>query len=160
MTTFSLVAQSLRTAEPMHQVIPTSLLDRLLYHQQHQYHSRSYESRADAVDQIDIAERIKSLDFVFFATGIAAVSQIISVRDRQGIWYCILFILTFRVSMTCIRQQESYVGRCLSRDSRSGRMISTEYIPLPNPLDLNKYTGLHILSPKLSRIQYIFLVQI
>ena len=32
MTTFALVSQSLRTAEPLHQILPTSLLDRLLHH--------------------------------------------------------------------------------------------------------------------------------
>lgn len=75
MSTFTLVSQSLRTGEPIHQVIPTSLLDRLLYHQQHQVNSNNsaYE------EAVDYVERVQSLEFVFFATGVAAMSQIISV---------------------------------------------------------------------------------
>ena len=64
MSIFALVSQSLRTGEPIHQILPTSLLDRLLYHSSHQQLSEREE-----VHRLKVAEKLASLDFSYFATG-------------------------------------------------------------------------------------------
>lgn len=71
---FALVSQSLRTGEPMHQIIPTSLLDRLLYHHTHDVLSRREQ---EPVEKMSYVDRASSLEFVFFSTGVTAVSQVI-----------------------------------------------------------------------------------
>ncbi|THH07358.1 hypothetical protein EW145_g3442 [Phellinidium pouzarii] len=78
-STFALVSHSLRTAEPMHQILPTSLLDRLLYHHDHDTlaHADNEEEKTCYV------ERISSLDFMYFSTGVAAVSQAIQSLDEM-----------------------------------------------------------------------------
>ena len=65
MSIFALVSQSLRNGEPIHQIMPTSLLDRLLYHSSHQ----ELSARDDSREKISFVERVTSFDFLFFATG-------------------------------------------------------------------------------------------
>lgn len=76
MSTFALVSQSLRTAEPMHQILPTSLLDRLLYHHTHDILTIKEMNRKEITNYV---ERVSSEQFIYFATGVAAVSQVIRV---------------------------------------------------------------------------------
>ncbi|KAH8119852.1 hypothetical protein DFH11DRAFT_1754336 [Phellopilus nigrolimitatus] len=78
MSTFALVSQSLRTGEPMHQILPSSLLDRLLYH-----HSHDAISHAEQEQKASYVERITSLEFIYFSTGITAVSQVIQALDEM-----------------------------------------------------------------------------
>ena len=73
LSVFSLVAQSLRTGEPMHVVLPQSLLDRLLYH----------DIVVQATTQtggIDHLQELRSLNYLFYATAVIGVLQIIEVR--------------------------------------------------------------------------------
>jgi hypothetical protein len=73
LSVFSLVAQSLRTGEPMHIVLPQSLLDRLLYH----------DIVVQATSQtggIDHLQELRSLNYLFYATAVIGVLQIIEVR--------------------------------------------------------------------------------
>ena len=79
MSTFALVSQSLRTAEPLHQILPTSLLDRLLHH------SHNLPLPAEHVPKISFVERAQSEEFMYFSAAVAAVSQILSVS-------CLLYI--------------------------------------------------------------------
>ena len=95
MSVFSLVSQSLRTGEPLHQILPTSLLDRMLYHQTHKELALGSSRRAKPTTQssdgqdepqdavcrlkVDPVERVRSPEFMFYATGIAAVAHIITV---------------------------------------------------------------------------------
>ena len=95
MSVFSLVSQSLRTGEPLHQILPTSLLDRMLYHQTHKElalgssrHAKPTTQPSDGQDEpqdlasrlkVDPVERVRSPEFMFYATGIAAVAHIITV---------------------------------------------------------------------------------
>ncbi|KAF7369614.1 hypothetical protein MVEN_00292200 [Mycena venus] len=53
MAVFSLISQSLRTGEPMHQVIPTNLLDRLFYHEGHG-RTRTLEALEPSSRTVDI----------------------------------------------------------------------------------------------------------
>ncbi|KAF8831393.1 hypothetical protein HHX47_DHR1000519 [Lentinula edodes] len=86
MTAFSLISQSLRNGEPLHQVLPQSLVGRLLYH--HYNHHNLHEGlpdRAHGGDGITV-ETLSSLDYMFYATGIVAVFLVLkSVDDLQKI---------------------------------------------------------------------------
>jgi len=101
MSIFALVSQSLRTGEPLHQILPSSLLDRMLYHQSHKELALSASSDAPGVggtgedaaggsetdagagEKIDPVERIQSPEFIYYATGIAAVAHIITCLDEM-----------------------------------------------------------------------------
>ena len=101
----------------MHQILPTALLDRLIYHNIRTHRGRGHSGRgaetngdnngstAMGDEQIkdegggigsppphlpsaEIMERIQSLQYIYFAAGIAAVWQVISVR---------LFLLTLNL---------------------------------------------------------------
>lgn len=76
MSMFGLVSQSLRTAEPMHQVLPHTLLERLFYHRHTSFLSPSSQKK----DVVDI-EEMESLDYMFYASGLVAVYHILQVRD-------------------------------------------------------------------------------
>jgi hypothetical protein len=74
LSVFSLVAQSLRTGEPMHSVLPQSLLDRLLYH-----HAAAYPTVERGIDHIG---ELRSLNYLFYATAVIAVLQLIELLDE------------------------------------------------------------------------------
>ncbi|KAJ7619830.1 hypothetical protein DFH06DRAFT_1360909 [Mycena polygramma] len=76
MSVFSLISQSLRTGEPMHQVIPTNLLDRLFYHETH-----GRAPGANTLPPVDV-EGIKSLNSMYYATSIVAVYQLLRSLDE------------------------------------------------------------------------------
>lgn len=93
MSIFALVSQSLRTGEPLHQILPSSLLDRMLYHQSHKELALSASSGAGIArdgaaeggletteEKIDPVERMQSPEFMYYATGIAAVAHTITVH--------------------------------------------------------------------------------
>ena len=79
MSIFALVSQSLRTGEPMHQILPTTLLDRLFYHHRHD----TMAANEAESEQASYVERVKSIEFLYFATGITAVSQAIRVCELR-----------------------------------------------------------------------------
>jgi hypothetical protein len=109
MAVFTFVSQALRTGEPLPSVLPSSLLDRLLYHMGHQtYHSgggvRSTGKRLEreensgdlgekhtewaggeddeSVDDgaVISLEQIQTLDYMFYASGVVALNSIMQVR--------------------------------------------------------------------------------
>jgi len=82
------VSQSLNTGEPVHQVVHSSLIERLFYH--HHKHRHHHDSRdagdkaskeADAVSK-DIA-RLSSLEFLYYATAIIAIYELLKVSVYQ-----------------------------------------------------------------------------
>jgi hypothetical protein len=76
MAVFSLVSHSLRTAEPMHQVLPVSLLDRLFYH----HHNKMVSAPRDhGTKHHPDVEEVQSLDYMYYAQGLVAVFQLIKV---------------------------------------------------------------------------------
>lgn len=77
-STFALVSQSLRTGEPIPQILPTTLLERLFYHFEHDTMKGSEGDRL----QGSHVDRLSSIEFLFFATGITSMSQVIRVRDQ------------------------------------------------------------------------------
>ncbi|KAL5519292.1 hypothetical protein ACEPAH_975 [Sanghuangporus vaninii] len=79
MSIFALVSQSLRTGAPMHQILPTTLMERLLYHSTHDSLSRRDQERLEDTTYL---ERVSSFEFVFFSTGVTAVSQVIESLDE------------------------------------------------------------------------------
>jgi hypothetical protein len=72
---FGLVANSLRTGEPMHEVLPNTLLERLFYHRHKSYLSPN----SDKKDMVDI-EEMQSLDYMFYCTGLVAVYHLLQVQ--------------------------------------------------------------------------------
>lgn len=75
MAMFHLVSNSLRTAEPMHQVLPQTLLERLFYHRHKSLLSPNVETN-DIVD----TEEMRSLDYMFYSTGLVAVYHLLQVK--------------------------------------------------------------------------------
>ena len=65
MAIFALVSQSLRTGEPIHQIMPTSLLDRLIYHSTYEEFAQHDGER----QKLNLIEGVSSLEFLHFATG-------------------------------------------------------------------------------------------
>lgn len=65
MSIFALASQSLKTGEPIHQIMPTSLIDRLLYHSSH----HELAQRDDSREHIKITDRVSCLEFIYFAAG-------------------------------------------------------------------------------------------
>jgi len=77
MSMFGLVSNSLRTAEPMHQVLPHTLLERLFYHR----HTTFLSPNSDKKDIVDI-EEMQSLDYMFYCTGLVAVYHLLQSLDE------------------------------------------------------------------------------
>ncbi|KAJ3778200.1 hypothetical protein FB446DRAFT_714691 [Lentinula raphanica] len=80
MTVFSLISQSLRTGEPLHQVLPQSLVGRLLYHHYHHQHLHDGPINSSQRDGLTV-EMISSLDYMFYATAIVAVFLVLKAAD-------------------------------------------------------------------------------
>jgi len=75
---FSLVSQSLRTGEPMHQVLPSSLVERLFYHHRG---GNNGDHASDKERHIDI-DQVQSLDYMYYANGLVAVYQLLLSLDE------------------------------------------------------------------------------
>ncbi|KAJ7666376.1 hypothetical protein B0H17DRAFT_951077 [Mycena rosella] len=85
MAAFTLISQALRTGEPLHHVLPHSLLDRLFYH-----HGRADipAGRLAGETQLDL-DTIKSPGYMYHASGMIAVYQLLTVRGSVSkSWYC------------------------------------------------------------------------
>ena len=76
MSVFGLVSHSLRTGEPMHQVLPTTLLDRLFYHH---HHSVIVPSAEGDTKHCPGATEIHSLNYMYYAQGLVAVFQLLKM---------------------------------------------------------------------------------
>ena len=85
MAVFSIVSQSLRTGEPLHQVLPQSLVGRLLYHHYNHKYLHDVPSTLhghhdhDSLKHYLSVETVSSLDYMYYATGIVAVFLILNV---------------------------------------------------------------------------------
>jgi len=75
LSVFSLVAMSLRIGEPMHTVLPQSLLDRLLYHD-----VAAYSTPTPMTADVDHRRELRSLNYLFHATAVIDVLHITEVR--------------------------------------------------------------------------------
>jgi len=75
LSVFSLVAQSLRTGEPMHTVLPQNLLDRLLYHDTAAY-------AAPPAIGVELVRELRSPNYLFYATAVISVLQITELLDE------------------------------------------------------------------------------
>ncbi|KAJ7257147.1 hypothetical protein C8J57DRAFT_1136056 [Mycena rebaudengoi] len=76
MAIFTLISQSLRTGEPMSQVLPHSILERLVYH-----HGRSLVPAVIIGRGIDV-QQIKSLSYMQYASAVVAVYQLLASLDE------------------------------------------------------------------------------
>ncbi|KAI0254490.1 hypothetical protein BJV78DRAFT_1338541 [Lactifluus subvellereus] len=75
---FSSVSQSLRTGEPMHTVLPQTLLDRLLLH-----HQVGASATLDLDDQREIGpDQMQSLEHMFYTSAVIAVYQLMQCLDE------------------------------------------------------------------------------
>lgn len=124
MSIFALVSQSLRTGEPIHQILPTSLLDRLLYHSSHQKLSEREE-----MHHLKVAEKMASLDFTYFATGKSSLA----IEDLDSLLKIIYLQVSLRSfkrskrSMRCTALRENSAAKYPSEgltNGNNGRMIT------------------------------------
>lgn len=94
MSVFALVSQALRTGEPLHAVLPQNLLDRLIYH--HVPVARAHSSaRAKETAEggeeegegrgLVHVEALGELDYMFYASAVIAVIQLLEVRFRSDL---------------------------------------------------------------------------
>ncbi|KAJ6554824.1 hypothetical protein B0H19DRAFT_1263119 [Mycena capillaripes] len=77
MAAFTLVSQSLRTGEPLHHVLPHSLLDRLSCH-----HGHARARAATAVDSQRDLQAIKAPSYMYYASGMISVYQLLESLDE------------------------------------------------------------------------------
>ncbi|KAF7303825.1 hypothetical protein MIND_00612300 [Mycena indigotica] len=82
MALFSLISQSLRTKDPMHQVLPTSLLDRLFYHDSHHANVLSPNLDSAKLSVLGAVERVKSVGYIHYASSVVSVYQLIRCVDE------------------------------------------------------------------------------
>jgi len=76
---FTSVSQSLHTGSPIHNVLPETLLDRLLFH-----HQLALTTTPDIDGRNDIGpDELQSLDHMFYASAVIAVYQLVRVRARE-----------------------------------------------------------------------------
>jgi hypothetical protein len=173
MTVFTFVSQALRTGEPLPSVLPSSLLDRLLYYMGH--HSgdgvrstgKKLEREENSGDMgekhtewaggeddesvddgaVISLEQIKTLDYMFYASGVVALNSIMQVRTFPLGLVCVAHSLSFgrfffswgftlisyssylflsRILMSSMRSSGSCVARYHSRGTKSSRTRLTE----------------------------------
>ena len=79
MATFSLVSQALRTGEPLPQAFHQNLLDRLQYHGRAHYGSVGHNHPEREATHKTHLESISKLEYVFYASAVAAVYQVLDV---------------------------------------------------------------------------------
>ena len=73
------MSQSLYTGNPIHSVLPETLLDRLLLH-----HQLGYTTTPDIDDRSDIGpDEMQSLEHMYYASAVISVYQLIRVRTRE-----------------------------------------------------------------------------
>jgi hypothetical protein len=79
---FSSVSQSLRTGEPLHTVLPQTLLDRLLIH--HQLGEFATLATPDLDSRSEIGpDEMQSINHMFYTSAVVAVYQLMQVRIRE-----------------------------------------------------------------------------
>ncbi|KAG7095005.1 hypothetical protein E1B28_005799 [Marasmius oreades] len=77
---FSAVSQSLNAGEPLAEVLPQRLVGRFFYHQ----HSHQHAHRNSTSKEYDIIaiDQVTSLNYMYYATGIVAVFQLLECLDE------------------------------------------------------------------------------
>ena len=66
-----MLSQSLKTGEPLHEVLHQRLVGRLFYHHQHRIHLHSLEDVT--------TEQMASLNYMYYATAVVAAFQLFQV---------------------------------------------------------------------------------
>ncbi|KAK7451262.1 hypothetical protein VKT23_012602 [Stygiomarasmius scandens] len=95
MAVFSLVSQSLRTAEPLHTVLPQSLVGRLMYHTHSHHHMHVHHGHAPGSGAESEGgtlagskrssmslDHVGSIDYMYYATGVVAIFQLLQSLDE------------------------------------------------------------------------------
>uniref|UniRef100_A0A0W0FWJ3 ER transporter 6TM N-terminal domain-containing protein n=1 Tax=Moniliophthora roreri TaxID=221103 RepID=A0A0W0FWJ3_MONRR len=84
MSVFSVVSQSLKTAEPLHEVLPQKLVGRFFYHHHSHHHVHAASSRDNEHQEHDLvtAEQITSLEYMYYATAVVSVFQLLQCLDE------------------------------------------------------------------------------
>ena len=132
LSVFSLVAMSLRIGEPMHTVLPQSLLDRLLYHD-----VAAYSTPTPMTADVDHRRELRSLNYLFHATAVIDVLHITEVRvvlskDKNGH----LSTNLYSYWMSCTASRATCAVRCHLRALSSGKMSINERMRQLRRLDL------------------------
>ncbi|KAJ7719305.1 hypothetical protein B0H16DRAFT_1897243 [Mycena metata] len=78
MAAFSLISQSLRNGEPLHHVLPHSLLDRLFYHG----HTHNGTAIPPVRERWMDVEALKSPSYMYYSSGMVAIYQLLASLDE------------------------------------------------------------------------------
>ncbi len=80
MSMFFLISQSLRTGEPLHQAQYKNLADRLHYHGGL---AATAPGASAAARKTHLKQSLTSYEYMFYATAVVAVLQVVSVSDSN-----------------------------------------------------------------------------
>lgn len=122
MTVFSLVSQSLRNGEPLHQVLPQSLVGRLMYHH-YNHHYLHQAAPRDQSGQYLTVDTVSSLDYMYYATGVVAVFLVLRVSALTEQSQHVVNLITFSPSMSSTESRRDFVAKFRSRGLRAGGLI-------------------------------------
>ena len=87
MATFSIVAQALRTGEPIPEAFQVNLFDRMHYHGDVGHHSYAYTDIShDDMHKHHFAS-VTKYEYMFYATAVAAVFQVLDVSALYFVVY-------------------------------------------------------------------------
>jgi hypothetical protein len=114
---FTSVSQSLQTGEPMHTVLPQTLLDRLLLHHQVGEFSTPDLDRRSIIGP----DEMQSIDHMYYTSAVIAVYQLMQVRIRgESITVSMFNGVVCSAWTNFMRSRVDFVGRFLSAGSRVG----------------------------------------
>ena len=113
---YSLVSHALRNAEPMHQVLPQTLLERLFYHR----HTSFLSPNSNKKDMVDI-EEMASIDYMFYCTGLVAVYHILQVRVRPFFLEFVVLVMDGWPFLVTRRNASHYEEPCRGSTSEGFR---------------------------------------
>ena len=87
MSKFTMVSMALQTGEPLHAVLPQSLLERLFYHHRlasiPRHNTRSGENTSEHKTYYEnTAEVLEDAEFMHWASGVVAVYQLLKGLDK------------------------------------------------------------------------------
>jgi hypothetical protein len=84
MAVFSLISQSLRTAEPLHGVLPQSLVGRLMYHSHSHHHMHAHSENDDSRRSSVSLDHVVSIDYMYYAAAVVAMLQLLRVCIEES----------------------------------------------------------------------------
>ncbi|EUC58451.1 DUF2421 family protein [Rhizoctonia solani AG-3 Rhs1AP] len=82
MAVFDIISMSLRTGQPIHEVLPPRLMDRAFYHSERSSRTQTVNIPSGIVDESITSELVRSLEYSIFAAGVSAAIHILRSLDE------------------------------------------------------------------------------